>query len=93
MGTVVKRVLRVSKEFCASLDQWKGTLGELRAERGEAMELNPLMKRRQKLAKPQETLQLLACFRGDPGGGSGDLGRIHPQVVRCYDVSIGVSLV
>ena len=43
MGVVVKRVLRVSKEFCASLDQRKGALGEVRAD---AMELEPLMKRR-----------------------------------------------
>ena len=46
MGVVVKRVLRVSKVFCASLDQRKGTLGEVRAERGDVLELKPLMKHR-----------------------------------------------
>jgi hypothetical protein len=46
MGAVVKRVLRVSREFYASLDQRKGTLGEVRAERGDVLELKPLMKHR-----------------------------------------------
>ena len=39
MGAVVKRVLMVSKEPCASSDRQKGILGEVRAERREAMEL------------------------------------------------------
>ena len=46
MGAVVKWVLRVSKDPWASLDQWKGTLVDVRAERGEAMELNPQMNHR-----------------------------------------------
>ena len=40
MGAGVKRVLKVSKDYCAASDQRKGTLGEVRAERGDAMELN-----------------------------------------------------
>ena len=36
-----KRVLRVSKLSCASSDQREGILVEVRADRGEAMELMP----------------------------------------------------
>ena len=84
MGAVVKWVLRVSKENCASLDQRKGTLGEVRAGRdgAEASDDAPV-----EVGEPQETLQLLVCFWGGPGGDSRDLGRIHPQVVPCYNVS------
>ena len=41
-----KQVLRESKAPCASSLQPKDILDEVRAESGEAMELNPLMNRR-----------------------------------------------
>ena len=52
----------MSKFLWAALVQCKDTLDDVRAERGEATELKPLMKLRQKLTNPRKSCSFLFLF-------------------------------